>query len=104
MEVLYNNRGVVEWGTICDDGWDINDARVVCRQLNFVTALKAVSSSEFGRGTGPIWLDNVDCMGNEENLANCSLGVIGVHDCTHSEDAGVVCLSELCSGSYGPGA
>ncbi len=52
-------------------------------------------SDEFGRGTGPIFLSEVHCVGTEEDLLSCpqlSLG-IGVHKCDigHSQDAGVHC-------------
>ena len=82
------------WGTVCDDGWDIQDATVVCRQLGYGRALVALSNAFYGRGSGPIWYDNVLCQGNEASVTQCAHQGLGVHDCVHSEDAGVICASE----------
>ncbi|XP_040398532.1 deleted in malignant brain tumors 1 protein-like [Cygnus olor] len=87
VEVFYGHQ----WGTVCDDNWDIVDAEVVCRQLGCGTALSAPSSAYFGRGSEPIWLDEVICRGTEAALSECSAKPWGLHDCVHGEDAGVVC-------------
>ena len=88
VEVNYNG----EWGTVCDDGWSGIDAGVVCRQLGFGSYGSSYSGAYFGAGSGPIWLDNVACIGNESTLASCGhLGFNITRNCNHFEDAGVRC-------------
>ncbi|XP_067222123.1 scavenger receptor cysteine-rich type 1 protein M130-like [Chanodichthys erythropterus] len=91
VEILYDDQ----WGTVCDDGWDMNDAEVVCRQLGCGPAARAHSNARFGQGSGRIWLSNVGCSGSESSLTQCSHSPLGNHSCRHNEDAGVVCLKDI---------
>ncbi|NXS74556.1 C163A protein, partial [Pandion haliaetus] len=85
-----------QWGTICDDGWDTDEAGVVCRQLGCGAALSALGSAHFGQGPDPIWLDNVNCTGKEASLSECKAQPWGSHNCKHGEDAGVACSGNPC--------
>eukprot|EP00057_Strongylocentrotus_purpuratus_P003810 XP_003727417.1 PREDICTED: neurotrypsin [Strongylocentrotus purpuratus] len=93
---LYEGRVEIfhegQWGTVCDDSWDDSDARVVCRQLGYSGDVGvAQSGGTYGGGSGPIFLDEVSCLGYESRLEYCSHDGWGNEDCSHGEDAGVHC-------------
>jgi len=109
-----------EWGTVCDDAFDDNDAAVVCRSLGFTGGAKynskasaygfefidknevingqerlTVHENELGWvGNGPIWVRyNLNCAGTEQDLFQCpGFGTKwGEHDCQHYEDVFMKC-------------
>ncbi|PFX28995.1 Scavenger receptor cysteine-rich type 1 protein M130 [Stylophora pistillata] len=88
IEVFFDNQ----WGTVCDNGWDIDDALVSCKQIGFDRASQAFSGASHGLGIGPIWMNDVACFGNESLISGCGHGGWGTHEnCTHSQDASVTC-------------
>uniref|UniRef100_A0AAZ1XJQ4 Soluble scavenger receptor cysteine-rich domain-containing protein SSC5D n=1 Tax=Oreochromis aureus TaxID=47969 RepID=A0AAZ1XJQ4_OREAU len=91
VEILHEGQ----WGTVCDDDWDLRDAEVVCRAMDCGPPQRAKSSAFFGEGQGKIWLDDVNCLGNEMFLGHCRHSSFGEHNCGHGEDAGVICSESL---------
>lgn len=85
-----------EWGTVCDDTWDQEDANVVCKQLKCGWAVQALAGLHFTPGQGPIHRDQVNCSGTENYLWDCP-GLPGDQYCGHKEDAGVVCSGQWAS-------
>ncbi|NWW17329.1 SRB4D protein, partial [Falcunculus frontatus] len=79
------------WGTGCDDLWDLQDAQVLCRQLGCGQPVDAPRNARFGPGSGRIFLDDVQCRGDEPSLQMCQHNGWGVHNCRHVEDASVIC-------------
>ena len=86
MEVRYGGS----WGTICKHKWDITASNLVCKQLGYK---RAESVANFGPGSGHIFLDNVQCKGNEPGLSFCRHRGWFAHNCTHNDDVGIVCTN-----------
>ena len=87
VEVYYAGQ----WGTICGDGWSIEDANVICRQLGYLQASQAWQNSDFGEGSGPVLLDGVACNGNESNIEQCDHNGWFNVSCGPGQEAGVTC-------------
>nr|XP_055037298.1 deleted in malignant brain tumors 1 protein-like [Misgurnus anguillicaudatus] len=89
VEIIHNGQ----WGTVCDDNWNITDADVVCKELNCGRAISAPHSAAFGQGSGMSWGNDFGCVGNENTLMKCLED--RERSCDHNQDAGVVCTGDL---------
>uniref|UniRef100_A0A8C4RFA6 SRCR domain-containing protein n=1 Tax=Erpetoichthys calabaricus TaxID=27687 RepID=A0A8C4RFA6_ERPCA len=87
VELYYDRR----WGTVCDRYWDLQDASVLCNQIGCGYAIEAPGQARFGEGKGEIWRDNLHCEGDETDLTKCPALDYGREECTHKNDASVIC-------------
>ena len=63
--------------------------------LTVLSHSPVVSVSYYGRGSGAIWLDDVQCTGHEKSIFECRANTIGIHNCAHYGDIGIMCPSKL---------
>lgn len=80
-----------EWGTVCDQRWNVVSASIVCRELGFGSAKEALMSGRMGQAMGPIHMAMVQCTGQERSIFDCPHGNASDHGCGHHEDAAVRC-------------
>ena len=86
---MYDNK---TWGWVCAEQWDKNDADVACRMMGFLGPLSSFIVKEETEETKlRIWLNNMQCIGNESSLFSCINGGLGPHDCEGKGKAGVIC-------------
>ena len=104
VEMYYD----AQWGTVCDDFWDHDNATVACRALGYANGSDGsiLRRAFFGRGSGPIQLDDVQCRGDETSLLACPRRhnrAVGSHNCSHREDVSVRCVPNFPSIAQAPG-
>ena len=87
LEIFYQDA----WTSVCDDEFDINEGDVVCHQLGHDYAVEVKFGAFFGKGNGNIWINNLDCFGNETSLRQCRKLSRTGQSCLHDEDVGLMC-------------
>lgn len=90
VEVFFKGQ----WSSICDSGFDNEDARAICNMLGYhdTGIAKAFTGSHFGQGAGDMILSSVNCKGTETDIKMCP-ATWGKNNCNHRKDAGVNCDS-----------
>lgn len=88
MQVYYNNI----WGSVCDHMWDEKDADVVCRMVGYTGSTQPNNNADYGQGNGTIWLNNVQCAGNESSIFSCAHDGLRNQTCASGNEANVSCV------------
>ncbi|XP_064369564.1 deleted in malignant brain tumors 1 protein-like, partial [Dromaius novaehollandiae] len=79
------------WGSLCDAGWDMPDAQVLCHHLGCGFAASVPHRGCFGTGSSPLWQDTFHCSGTESHLGECPATVLGTPACSPDHAAAVNC-------------
>ncbi|XP_028332364.1 neurotrypsin [Gouania willdenowi] len=94
VEVYLNGQ----WGAVCNSHWTDRDASVICRQLGLSDIGAASQRPEFGSGSGLFHYERLSCQGDEKTLSHCRSRRFVTGDCSHGNEAAVVCAPPEGSG------
>uniref|UniRef100_A0A1X7VPG7 Deleted in malignant brain tumors 1 protein n=1 Tax=Amphimedon queenslandica TaxID=400682 RepID=A0A1X7VPG7_AMPQE len=101
VEVCLNG----EWGSICRDFWNNEDASVICRQLGY-SPYGAIGSSTtyYSSHAAAHKMIDVNCTGAETNIVNCPYNGYSSYSCSTGRDANVFCAVGVSSSSCTSGS
>ncbi|KAK6169499.1 hypothetical protein SNE40_020542 [Patella caerulea] len=88
VQVFYNGS----FGRVCRGGFGQEEARVVCRHLEFNSdEVDPDFNADLGKGLGPVLVSNIDCKGTESSLTDCKDPEFTFGECSDNHDASVNC-------------
>ncbi|XP_050535824.1 protein bark beetle [Daktulosphaira vitifoliae] len=82
------------WGSVCNYGWSMENAALVCRQLGLVlNPLDWTVDVPIADPSEPIFLTNVTCSDEDIDLTKCKAEQVIEfdHGCNHSKDVAFRC-------------
>nr|XP_031529912.1 scavenger receptor cysteine-rich domain-containing protein SCART1-like [Vicugna pacos] len=79
------------WAPLCAAHWDLEDATVLCHQLNCGNTVSIPPGGHFGDGGSAIWPDAFHCVGTEPYLWDCPVSTLGAPACAPGNAAAAVC-------------
>ena len=97
LEVYHNDK----WGTVCDAGFTEKSADTLCKVMGFRSGGHSrrgcAVETKYGNcaandgAKGPIWVDEVRCLGFEHGIEGCEHGPWSKTTCTHADDVALFC-------------
>lgn len=93
-----------QWGTVCNYGWTVQDAALVCQQLGYVLNpndwyIERNEIPDAGKSE-PVILSNVDCQDYDLDITKCQAEttVDFSNSCDHDNDVGIRCYKTSWAG------
>lgn len=87
VQVYYSKS----WIWVCADQWDKQDADVACRMMDFDGSLSTNFEYSGNKRHDQVWLNNMQCTGNEPTLLLCGHDMSVGSECKGKRKAGVKC-------------
>ncbi|XP_068435923.1 scavenger receptor cysteine-rich type 1 protein M130-like [Clinocottus analis] len=78
------------WSSVCEDGFDQQDAEVVCRELGCGDP-SVLRGALYGEVEAPMWTKEFQCGGHESALLDCRSSGSERNTCSPGEAVGLTC-------------
>lgn len=88
VEVFYNGT----WGSVCSNGMSQLTAVTVCKHLGCGEGGRIATDFKYGRGSGPTWLDHIECTEQHSSLWQCQSDPWDPQSCDNrAEETHITC-------------